>query len=49
MKLMGTESIMFSLIRSEICGIALEESIKTELSAKIGKDRQRAFCLIKQT
>lgn len=35
---MGTESIMFSLIRSEICGIALEESIKTELSAKIGKE-----------
>lgn len=35
---MCVKSIMFSLIRSEICGVALEESIKTELSAEVAKE-----------
>ena len=35
---MSVAPIMFSLIRSEICGTALEESIKTELSAKVCKE-----------
>ena len=35
---MSVAPIMFSLIRSEICGTALEESIKNKLSAKVCKE-----------